>query len=82
MSRMRPGDWITVVLLVGGSIVTWNKMDARLARLEEIAVDQSHTNAKLELSIKESAGDLKADIKEVSASVRRVETQMLKGRPG
>lgn len=86
-ARMRPGDWITIGILTVGGVITFNKMDARLARLEEMWVQQSATNGKLEASVERVHSDLRSDVKEVANTVRRLELQQLgivsnKGKPG
>lgn len=78
LSKIRPGDWLTLASLIIAAFVTWNKMDLRLSRLEEITAQQQQTNAKLEQAIKETTSDLRSDIKEISTSVRRVETQVMR----
>jgi HAMP domain-containing protein len=78
---VRLGDLLTVIgVLLAGSFA-WSKTDARVSRLEEIAVRQETTNGRLEASIKENVTDLRGDIKEVSQTVRRIESRR-QGRDG
>lgn len=79
---VRLGDVLTIAGVLVAGALAWSKTDARVTRLEEIAVRQETTNGRLEASIKENVTDLRSDIKEVAQTVRRIERGPRPGRDG
>lgn len=76
LSQIRLGD-----LLVAGSmsiavIVGWAKMDARLARVDEITAEQRAEQRQLRADMKESVGELRAEIRDVRSSVERFSSKL------
>lgn len=76
---VRLGDLLTVVAFLLAGTVAWSKNDARVGRLEEIAARQETTNSRIEQSVDKARGELREDIKEVSNTVRRLESRANRG---
>lgn len=77
------GDVLTMLTVVVTVLSPWYNREARVERLEEIAVKQERTNGELKSSIKETHLELRNDIKEVAATVRRIEVgEVSRGRGG
>lgn len=78
--EIRTGDLLTALMIALGGLGMWFKTDARIGRLEEVAVEQKGVNAELKSAIKEGRDELRGDIKEVGNAVRRLESRVGRGR--
>lgn len=81
LSQIRLGDLIVAGSMAIAVVTGWVKMDARLARVDEIVAEQRTEQRQLRADMKESVGDLRSEIRDVRSAVDKFSSRMERRGP-
>jgi hypothetical protein len=69
-SKIRPGELLTAISIIGSAIWIWTGLNAKIAIMEQAQTSQVQTNRELREEIRGVAVEIKSDIREMRQELR------------